>query len=84
MVENGSIVVLSDEEGNELECEYLKTVTYDETDYAVMYPIDQDEEDGEVIILEVIPPIGSEKYASVSDENILDAVFAEFKQSWDN
>jgi len=75
------IVVLTDSEGNELECDYLDTVNFGDKDYVVLYPVDQesDDDEGEVIILElVMGDNGIEDYLPVEDGGLLDSIFAEY------
>jgi len=77
--DNDNVIVLTDDEGNELECEYLDTVNYKDKNYVVLYPLDQDEEDGDVIIFELVEADdGSEEYITVDDEALLDEVFEEY------
>jgi len=72
-------IVLTDDEGNELECEYLETIPYQGKDYAILYPLDQDEDEGEVIIMEVVTgDDDEEEFLPVEDEDLLDAIFAEY------
>jgi len=78
MSENENILVLTDEDGNELECEYLDSITYQNKEYAILYPLDQDEDEGEVIIMEVLDDDEGEEFHPVEDEAILDAVFEEY------
>lgn len=77
MPENENII-LTDDQGTKLECEYLDTVNYQGKDYVILYPLDQDEDEGEVIIMEVIDDGETEEFLSVEDEAILDAVFKEY------
>lgn len=79
MLEDDNIIVLTDNDGNELECEYLDTIHYKDMYFAILYPLDQDEEDGEVIILELVEnEDGEEEYLTVDDEDLLDEVFDEY------
>lgn len=79
MTDNDNIIVLTDDEGNELECDYLDTVNYKGKDYVVLYPLDQDEDEGDVIIFELAEgDDGSEEYLTVEDEDLLDEVFEEY------
>lgn len=79
MTDNDNIIVLTDDEGNELECDYLDTVNYQGKDYVVLYPLDQDEDEGDVIIFELAEgDDGSEEYLTVEDEDLLDEVFEEY------
>ena len=74
-----NIIVLTDEEGNELECHYLDTINYKDVNYVVLYPLDQDDDDGEVVILELIEnEDGEEEYNTVDDEELLDEIFEEY------
>lgn len=77
--DNDNIIVLTDDQGNELECEYLDTVNYKDKDYVVLYPLDQDEDEGDVIIFELVEADdGSDEYITVEDEDLLDEVFEEY------
>jgi uncharacterized protein YrzB (UPF0473 family) len=71
-------IILTDDEGNELECEYLDTINYQGKDYAILYPLDQDEDEGAVLIMEVVATDDEEELLPVEDEDLLDAIFAEF------
>ena len=50
-----NIVVLNDEEGNEVQFEFLDLVELDNEEYVVLLPVDDEEseEPGEVVILKV-------------------------------
>lgn len=79
MFEEDGIIVLTDNDGNELECEYLDTINYNDMNFVILYPLDQDEEEGEVIILELVEnEDGEEEYLTVDDEDLLDEVFDEY------
>lgn len=78
-----NIIVLKDDEGNEVEFEYLDLIQRDDKEYIVLYPLDQeeDEEEGEVVILEVVQDeSGEEEYLFIEDEAELFSVFEEFQQ----
>lgn len=84
MTEDENIIVLTDDEGNELQCDYLDTVTYKNSNFVVLYPLDQDEEEGEVIILELVEnEQGEEEYLTIEDEDLLDEVFDEYMRIMD-
>ncbi len=78
-----SIVTLTDDEGNDVEFEFLDLVSYEKKDYVVLLPLesDDDEEDG-VLILEVVKG-KEETYLDVEDEDILEKVFALFRERYD-
>ena len=73
------ILSLTDEEGNEVELELIDSVDYEGKEYLILLP--PDDEAAEVIILEVEPQSnGMETYVTVTDEETLNAVFAIFKE----
>ena len=81
MEEEVSILTLTDENGNDVNFEYLDCIEYQGKEYLVLMP--EDEESNELIILEVEPVDEEmENYLSVSDEAILDAVYAIFKEKY--
>lgn len=74
-----SILSLTDEDGNEIELELVDSIDHQGKEYLVLLPLE--EESSETIILEVEPnDDGTESFLSVSDEDVLDAVFAIFKE----
>lgn len=79
--EEVNILTLTDENGEEVNFEYLDSVDYQGKEYLVLMP----EEDGEtsIVILEVEPVDDEiENYLSVQDEAILDAVYGIFKDRY--
>ena len=73
-----NILVLTDEDGNDAEFEYLDSIEYQGKEYIVLIPNDEDA--SEIVILEVQPVDDElENYIAVEDEAILDAVYAIFK-----
>ena len=82
-----NIVVLNDEEGNEVQFEFLELVELDDEEYVVLLPVtDEGEEDeGEVVILKLEDTDDDseeESYVGVEDEEILNKVFAIFKEKY--
>ena len=80
-----NIVVLNDEDGNEVEFEFLDLIQYDGEDYVVLLPTEDDGEDaGEVVILKLEDTEDDEEesYVSVEDEEILNKVFEMFKEKF--
>ena len=75
-----NIIVLNDENGNEVQFEFLDLIEYDSEEYVVLLPVLEDgqEDDGEVVILKV----DEESYISVDDEGTLTAVFEIFKEKF--
>lgn len=80
--ERDDVIVLRDEDGLEIQFEYLDTIERDGKEYVVLLPLDEVEEDeeGEVVILQVAEVNGEEEFLPVEDENELNAVFEEFKE----
>ncbi len=81
--EMDNIIVLNDEEGNEVEFEFLDLIEYDGEEYVVLLPVEEAEDAGEVVILQV-EDIDSEEesYISVEDEETLNKVFEIFKDKF--
>ena len=82
-----NIVVLNDEEGNEVQFEFLDLVELDDEEYVVLLPVtDEGEEDeGEVVILKLEDTDDDseeESYVGVEDEEILNKVFEIFKEKF--
>ena len=79
--EEVSILTLTDENGNDVNFEYLDCIEYQGKEYLVLMP--EAEDSDELIILEVEPVDEEmENYLSVSDEAVLDAVYAIFKEKY--
>ena len=81
MEEEEYILTLSDENGEDIRFEYLDCVEYQGTEYLVLMPAD--DESNEIVILQIEPvDEENENYLSVEDEGILDAVYAIFKERY--
>ena len=79
--EEAGILTLTDENGNDVDFEYLDCIDYEGKEYLVLMPAE--EESGEIVILEVEPvDEETENYLAVSDEAVLDAVYAIFKERY--
>ncbi len=77
-----NIVILNDEEGNEVQFEFLDLIEYNEEEYVILLPVEDEisEEPGEVVILKVESTSEDEEsYVSVEDEEVLNNVFEIFK-----
>ena len=82
-----NIVVLNDEEGNEVQFEFLDLVELDDEEYVVLLPVTKEgeEEEGEVVILKLEDTdedSEEESYVGVEDEEILNKVFEIFKEKY--
>ena len=81
-----NIIILSDENGEDVQFEFLDLIEYDSEEYVVLLPAEEDaeEDDGEVVILKVEDSgvEDEESYVSVDDEETLNAVFEIFKEKF--
>ena len=80
-----NIVILNDEDGNEVKFEFLDLIDFEDEEYIVLLPVNEegDEEEGEVVILRVEDTdeeADEESYVSVDDEDTLNKVFEIFKE----
>lgn len=76
--EETSVLTLTDENGVDTQFEYLDCITYNEKEYLVLLPAEEDA--FEIVILEVQPVDEEhENYIAVEDEAVLDAVYSIFK-----
>ena len=79
--EEFSTLTLVDDKGEETVFEYLDCIEYQGKEYLILTPMD--EESGQIVILEVEPvDEENENYLAVSDEDVLDAVYAIFKERY--
>ena len=81
MEEQEGIITLTNENGEEVEYQLIDSITYENAEYVVLLPVD--EEDCEVVILAVEADDDEmENYVVVDDEEILEGVYAIFKESF--
>ena len=84
--ELNNIIILSDENGEDVQFEFLDLIEYDSEEYVVLLPAidDGEEDDGEVVILKVEDAGNDdeESYVSVDDEEVLNKVFEIFKDKF--
>ena len=77
--EEESILTLTDENGEDQRFEYLDCVELDGIEYLVLMP----EDSNEIVILEIQPvDEENENYVAVENEEILDKVYAIFKERY--
>ena len=79
-----NIIVLNDEEGKEVQFEFLDLIEYEGEEYVILLPIEDEEDSGEVVILKVEDTESEEEesYVSVDDEETLNKVFEIFKDKF--
>lgn len=84
----GTIISLTDEEGNELELEHVDTIEYKGAVYMAFFPVhegsedgseDEEEEDG-LIILKSVTVDGEEQLATLDSEEELEEVYQQFME----
>ena len=79
--EETEILTMTDENGNEVEFEYLDCLEYEGKEYLALMPNEEDA--NEIVILEVEPVDEEiENYLAVEDETVLNAVYAMFKEKY--
>ena len=79
MEEQEGIITLTNENGEEVEYQLIDSITYENAEYVVLLPVD--EEDCEVVILAVEADDDEmENYVVVDYEEILEGVYAIFKE----
>ena len=77
--EEVSLLTLTDENGQDIEFEYLDCIEYQSKEYLTLLPVESEEP--EIVILEIEPiDEENENYLAVEDEATLDAVYAIFKE----
>ena len=77
--EEVSILTLTDENGQDVDFEYLDCIEYEGTEYLVLMPAGEDE----IVIMEIEPvDEENENYLAVEDEAVLDAVYGIFKEKF--
>ena len=72
-------IILNDEEGNEIEFEFLDVVEVDGNEYVVLLPVEEAEK-GEVVIFRIEGSEEEESYVSLEDEEEAEKVFQVFKE----
>lgn len=80
-----NIIILNDEDGNEVQFEFLDLIELDGEEYVVLLPVeDEESENGEVVILKVedTDSEDEESYVSVDDQEVLNKVFEIFKEKF--
>jgi len=79
--EEVSVLTLTDENGAEINFEYLDCIDYQGKEYLVLLPMEEDA--AELVILEVEPvDEENENYLAVEDEATLNAVYGIFKEKF--
>lgn len=80
-----NIIVLNDENGEEIEFEFLDLIEYEGEEYVVLLPHDEEDESAEEVVILKLEDTDSEEeesYVSVDDQETLQAVFEIFKEKF--
>ena len=81
MVPMEDFVTLTDENGNDVEFEFLDYVKYTNEEYVVLLPTEDC--NGEVLIMKLTGgDVNDEEYEVVGDQKVADAVFETFKEKF--
>ena len=79
MEEEANIITLTDENGVDMEFEFMDCIEYEGKEYLALLPTEEDS--NEVVLLEVEPvDEENENYLSIDDEKVLEAVYGIFKE----
>ena len=82
MENQGTLITLEDEEGNEVEFEFLDIVEHEGNEYIVL--IENDENADEVVILQInVIDDETEEQVSIENDELLDTVFEKFKKKYE-
>jgi uncharacterized protein YrzB (UPF0473 family) len=77
----GMLITLTDDEGNEIEFEFLDVVEHDNEEFIVL--IENSEDADEVVILKINAlDEDTEEYVSIDDEELLQTIFEKFKANY--
>lgn len=78
---DGMILTLTDDEGNDVEFEFLDVIEYDNEEFIVL--IENNEDADEVVILKINSlDDETEEYVSIQDDELLQTVFEKFKSQY--
>lgn len=86
--EDGTIII-TDEDGNDLECLFLAIIEVDSEQYALLTPLDDEDEDDETVPLEIflfhykVEEDDTEIFSDISDEATFAKVRAEAEAFFD-
>ena len=84
-MEENAIVTLLDENGKEVQFDLVMTFDYEGKRYAALLPMDDVDgvADDEVVLLEIVREGGDETYRAIENPVLLDEVFHEFIELFD-
>ena len=74
-----NVITLTDSDGSDVDFEVLDIVPYNDHEYAVLLPVDDESDSPEAVILELLEA-EEDMLQGVEDEDILNAVFNLFME----
>lgn len=74
------VILLTDDTGEDIPFEIIDTLELDGSTYALLAPLDEDDDDG-VLVFQVIEDDQGVQYEPVDDENLMQRVFDVFRSS---
>lgn len=78
-MELDNIITLQDEDGQDVAFEFLDLVIYEDKEYVVLLPVEDDSGEVVILLLEGEDEDG-ESYVGVEDDDVLEAVYRIFKE----
>lgn len=79
--EEDTIIVLTDEDGNDVEFEFLDNVEYEGNLYVVMIPVEDEDAGVVIMLLEEGETEEDDALVTVTDEDVVEAVYEIFKEN---
>ena len=79
--EEDTIIVLTDEDGNDVEFEFLDNVEYEGNLYVVMIPVEDEDAGVVIMLLEEGETEDEDSLLTVTDEDVVEAVYEIFKEN---
>lgn len=79
-----SLIVLTDEEGNEHEFALVQVITVDNKDYAVLIPVTDGEEEDEAVIMRIDEENGEEVLVEIESEEEFERVADAWEEMLDD
>lgn len=80
--EDGEIIVLQGPDGEEIEFEEVADINLGERFYVILQPVERPDDMGkdEAVVFEVVSGEENDEFVVVDDEDVVDAVFAEYNR----
>lgn len=78
-MELDNIITLQDEDGQDVAFEFLDLVIYEDKEYVVLLPVEDDSGEVVILLLEGEDEDG-ESYVGVENDDVLEAVYRIFKE----